>query len=654
MDDTILYRAEIPADGHWFEQVRCQAACPVHTDARGYVQAIGRGDYEEAYLIARAPNPLASICGRICGAPCEAACRRGEIDSPVRIRALKRFVAERFGSEAGPQRAAAITGWLRRHLGGAPAGESRGAEDEILDLNTRGRFRGAEGQRIAVVGSGPAGLAAAHDLALMGFKPVIYEMEPVAAGMLAVGVPEYRLPRDLVRAEVEVIRAMGVEIRCGVTVGKDITLAELRREAAAVVLAVGAKKSRRLPIPGADAERVLGGVELLRDVALGRPVDLGRRVVVIGGGNVAYDIGRTVVRKIQVDAAKVAAGRASVGETHICCLESLAEIPADQVEIVEGAEEGIELHTGWGPREVLLDEEGAVAGVRFVHCTRVFDENRRFAPLFDESVEMTLACDTVLLAIGQSFDLSFLDAGRDGVELLANGAPKHDPETLETSAEGLYVAGDLAHGTKLLIHAVASGKQVARSIYARLTGEEISPETVEVHVALPDFAREYDFEARRRIRLPVLTARERVRSQSAQVELPLAEARARWEAGRCLNCSVNTIFDGERCILCGGCVDVCPSSCLKIVDLAELAGTVDVEALSERLGASPAGGDETEAAAILKNESTCIRCGLCAARCPADAITMEHFWMKHCPPRGIKGGRHCLARSAEPAEERAA
>ncbi|MFQ5636860.1 MAG: FAD-dependent oxidoreductase [bacterium] len=616
------YRAQLPSENHWFEQIKCQAACPVHTDARGYVQAVARGDYEQAYLIARAPNPLASMCGRICGAPCESACCRGEIDNPIQIRALKRFVTEKFGAEAGPQRVEHLVRWLREKLGGQRSATRSGSTRRLFDPNTRSSFRKAAGQKIAIVGSGPAGLAAGHDLALMGFAPVIFEMEPVPAGMLSLGVPEYRLPRDLIRAEVELIEELGVEIRCNQAVGRDISLQELRAEFNAVVLAVGAKRSRMLDIPGADADQVIGGVEFLRDIALGHKVVLGQRVVVIGGGNVAFDVGRSVIRNTQLDVATLAAHLASVTETHICCLESHEEMPADDVEIIEASEEGIRLHSGLGPREIHT-ENGRVTGVTFVRCTQVFDEQQRFNPKFDETQHTTLECETVILAIGQRVDVSFIDSKRAGLALLPNGAPKCDPVTLETTAENVFVAGDLAYGTKLLIHAVASGKQVARSIYKKFTGEEIEPRSVELHVPIEDYAREYDYEQRQRVQLPVLATEERVRDQSTQVELTLLEQQARYEASRCLNCGINTIFDGNRCILCGGCVDICPSACLKIVNLGQVESSQELANLRETLFAG-----EPALSVILKDDDTCIRCGLCAARCPVSAITMEEYYRK--------------------------
>ena len=253
------------------EQIKCQYACPVHTDAHGYVRAIAAGEYEDAYLIARGPNPLASICGRICGAPCETACRRGSIDQPISIRALKRFVCEKFGSESRADAGKELFPYLKSETA------DRQCDDldelrHLLDFLANAEFPQPTGERIAIIGCGPAGLAAGHDLALMGFRPTIFEMDPIPAGMLATGVPGYRLPRQLIQAEVAVIKAMGVEIRCNTQVGKDVSFTDLRRDFAAVVIACGAKRSRALPIPNAEAIGVMGGVDFLRDVALGKKV----------------------------------------------------------------------------------------------------------------------------------------------------------------------------------------------------------------------------------------------------------------------------------------------------------------------------------------------------------------------------------------------
>src|SRR5690242_9786216 len=261
--NTSQYQVRIADQAYWREQIKCQYACPVHTDARGYVRAIAEGDYLEAYLIARGPNPLASLCGRICGAPCEAACRRGTIDQPIAIRALKRFICERFGPESKSDPQKTHIDFLRHHDEMRACDEAEELHQLLRSLR-RADFPKPAGQRVAIIGSGPAGLAAGHDLALMGFRPVIFEMEPVPAGMLFTGVPGYRMPADLIRAEVAVIESLGVEIRCNTQVGRDVTFADLRRDFAAVIIACGAKRSRGLPITGADAIGVMGGVDFLR------------------------------------------------------------------------------------------------------------------------------------------------------------------------------------------------------------------------------------------------------------------------------------------------------------------------------------------------------------------------------------------------------
>ncbi len=620
----------IPDREYWKAQIKCQAACPVHTDARGYIRAIAAGDDELAYLIARGPNPLASICGRVCGAPCEAACRRGDYDKPLAIRALKRFVCERFGPEARAEGGRGLIEFLKQAAAKRSERECLDTEEllPLLQSTLNGHIAPVSGTSVGIVGSGPAGLAAAHDLALLGFDVTIYEMEPVLAGMLAVGVPEYRLPRDLIRAEVEVIEALGVHAVTGCTVGEDVTLPELRERHDRVIIAVGAKKSRTIPIKGAGAEGVLGGVEFLRDVSLGNPPALGKRVVVIGGGNVAYDVGRTVLRQISLDTARAALREREVVSVTLASLESLEEMPADDVEIIEGDEEGIVRRNSLGPKEILVDEKGHVRGVLFRKCLRVFDEEHRFAPVFDDSVEEVIDCDTVLLAVGQAVDLTFVDAERDGLEVDARGFLTCDPETGRTSSPDVYVAGDLAYGPKLLIHAVASGKKVARAVYEDVTGRAIRHEDVELHLAIPDYRREFGYERRPRVALPTTPPEQRIASQNAPVELSLSEDAARKEAQRCLDCGVNTIFDGTKCILCGGCVDVCPSLCLRIVSTDRLVGDPALSpVVSELLDGLP----PEEGSAIVKDETICIRCALCAERCPTGAITMERFFFKEVP-----------------------
>ncbi|MFH1719856.1 MAG: FAD-dependent oxidoreductase [Planctomycetota bacterium] len=618
------YKVDLADAGYFRESIKCQNACPVGTDACGYVRAIAHGDFERAYLIARGPNPLASICGRVCGAPCEVACRRRNIDQPVSIRALKRFATEDFAVKSGGFEPSEL---LRNVIDSVKWRHRLSSEDMVVlaDAFDNLELRRPTGEKVAIIGSGPAGLAVAHDLAIMGLRPTIYELEPVPAGMLALGIPEYRLPRDLIAAEVEVIRQLGVQIICNTKVGEDIGFEEIRKTHAATVIAVGAKRSRHLSIPGHNGIGVMGGIDLLRAVALKQPPPLSDRVVVIGGGNVAFDVSRTVIRQAGMDVSRTALRAAGVSEVHLCCLESIEEMPADDIEIIEGNEEGVKLRPGLGPKEIHLDEQGRVRAVSFKRVLSVFDQEGRFAPKFDEDDITTIEADTVLWAIGQQADLSFMDPERDGIELTERGAIIIDSVTQQSSAPDVFVAGDVAHGVGLMIEAIASGKRVARSIYGYLRSSGFAAQTRGRHAALSRFARERDYEKLKRLRAPAASVEERMIGQNIEVEQTYSRQEARWEAARCLDCGVNTIFDSSKCLLCGGCVDVCPEGCLRIVAVSRLMAEGRAESVLDAMcGQTP----REQASAIIKDEARCIRCALCSDRCPAGAITMEMFSFK--------------------------
>ncbi len=610
--------------GYWMKMVKCQDACPVHTDACGYVNAIAEGRDEDAYRIARATNPFASICGRVCGAPCEANCRRGDLDSPVSIRALKRFVTSQFGPETGDFRL-----------------YHEGCNQQMLPPG-RGDY-----EPIAVVGAGVAGLTVAHDLAQVGYKVTVFEAYSAPGGMLTAGVPVFRLPRELVMAEINAILSLGIELKCNQRLGRDFTIKSLREQGfKAIFLGVGLPKGRKLDLPGANLNGVYDGMDFLRAFNEGNPLPVGKRIIVIGGGNVAYDVARSAVRPQEMlgntetgadmhsnestalDVARSAVRMSGDKEVHVVCLEKRSEMPADEIEVSEGAEEGLVLHNSRGPREI-VGQNGNVAGLRTVECSAVFDATGRFNPSFNEDNVEVIPADTIIFSIGQSSDLSFLQPG-DGVES-NRGLIKVDPETYQTTAPDVFACGDIAHGPRLFINAIRSAQIAARSMHDYLRGTR-TEEAVRSSWSPATYTMREGWDQLRRHHPPVVAASERASSLQV-IEDAYPDEAARTQAARCLRCNVNTVFDTEICVSCTGCVDVCPENLIRLTGLADLCRTSEgtdwvasVLAISkeELQTYSKAQLDEL-GGVMLKDETTCIRCGLCAARCPSHAITMQRF-----------------------------
>jgi formate dehydrogenase beta subunit len=608
---------QVEAGGDWFDaNVPCTQACPVLTNAGRYVAAIAAGDDRLAYDIARLPNPFASICGRVCAAPCEIACRRGAIDQPIAIRALKRYVCERFGveSETG---AAAYTAAAPR----APARD----------------------ERVAIVGAGPAGLACAHDLATYGYRPVVFEAQREPGGMMVLGIPPYRLRRDLLDAEIRAILDMGVELRTNVRLGEDFSLASLKQEGfASVFLGIGAMRSRDLQIPGIDLDGVLRAVDFLLNVNLGYRVELGDDVVVVGGGNVALDAARSALREIAAGRSTPSAGVDRVAETEaetqaeadaagaataaaldvartavrlgarrVRCvtLESRVEMPASEFEIEEAEVEGIELLHRLGPKRILGADH--VEGLETIDVASVFDVDGRFNPFFVDGTEETITCDSVILAIGQTADLSWLEPD-DGVETTRRGTVTVDTETMATTAGGVYAGGDLAYGPRNLIDAIADGRRAAASIHRQLSGEEPLRPSLSGRRLLPIVAvnrgpRQEEYTERSRLPVPAEPSGRRI--GSTEIELGYTEEEARLEAGRCLQCFLNITLEPSLCILCGACVDICPEKCIRILPADDIEDLIP----------------ERPSSVLVLQEELCIRCGLCVERCPTDALFMDSW-----------------------------
>jgi NADPH-dependent glutamate synthase beta subunit-like oxidoreductase len=577
-------------------------------------------DDEEAYLVARAPNPFASVCGRVCAAPCEDACRRADIDAPVSIRGLKRFVCERYGVESTRPDTQDRLRWQGTGEGNRYAGHlpipARLFASPAAAVASR--------QRVAVIGAGPAGMAAAHDLALLGYSVTVFESAAKPGGMMRFGIPEYRLPRTLIESEIDRIVGLGVELQLETPLSAGFGIHELRRLGfEAIFLSVGVSRGRDLDVPGAQLDGVVRAVDYLLNVNRGYRLNLGERVIVIGGGFVAFDAARTAVRDA-FDSAR-AALRGGAGEVTIVSLENFDEMPVLRTtqgheEFEEAKKEGIRFLTRRGPLRFRAGSDGRLAAVELRAVARVFDADGRFSPLYDDGDLMVLDADACVLAIGQKADLSFL-RGDEGVALQPNGTIRVDPVTLQTTAPDIFAGGDVAFGPRNLIEAVANGKRAARSMHEFLAAETSRVEALLEIEPIPTrlYRRITGFEVLDRETPPTLPIDRR--TGIAEVETGYGAEAARQQAARCLVCHVQTIYDPDKCVLCNRCVDVCPEHCLAIVPFEALDLPDEQRAvLRERADANG-----LPLSAMVKDDDRCIRCGLCAIRCPTDAMTMERF-----------------------------
>ena len=534
-DGPITYpRQELPDDHEWGPEkwavdyrdrnrvncyetgtAPCKTACPAHIAVQGYLKLAAQGKYKEALQLIKRDNPFPAVCGRICNRRCEDACTRGTIDQAVAIDEVKRFIAQR----------------------------DLNAETRFIPEKVIPKVDGEFEEKIAIIGGGPAGLSCAYYLAEKGYRPTVFEKEKQPGGMLMHGIPEFRLEKDVIEAEIDVLRALGVEFRCGVEVGRDVTIPELREQGyKGFYVAIGLQSGGKLGVPGEDAEGVKAGIELMREVNLEGKKSLSGRVVVIGGGNIGADVARTALR---CGAEKVS----------LYCLEDYDSMPMGVEDRTECEEDGIEIHAGWGQTEILA-ENGKCSGIRFRKCLSVRNAEGRFAPTFDDNTTEEVSCDMVLYCIGQKVDWKGLLTGT-AVELNPNGTAKADPVTYQTAEPDLFVGGDVYTGQKFAIDAIAAGKQGAVSLHrwvqdATLTIGRDKREFIELdknNLLLEEAS--YDNTPRQRIGY-----NETLRKTFKDGRVAFTEEQVKAETARCLGCGASVV-DPNKCIGCGICTTRC-------------------------------------------------------------------------------------------------
>ena len=501
----------------------CKTACPAHIAVQGYLKLAAQGKYQEALALIRKDNPLPAICGRICNRRCEDACTRGTIDQAIAIDEVKNFLAQL----------------------------DLKAETRYIPPKVVPTLDGEFHEKIAIIGAGPAGLSCAFYLAEKGYKPTIFEKNEKPGGMLRYGIPSFKLEKDVIDGEIEVIKAMGVEIKCGIEVGKDVTIQQLREQGyKAFYIAIGCQGGRTAGIPGEDAEGVMTAVDFLRTVGGDEGYPVSGKAVVVGGGNVAIDVART-------------AHRCGADSVTMFCLEPREKMPASEEEIAEAMEEGVSLNCGWGPKEILT-ENGKVTGIVFKRCVSVWDESGRFSPTYDEADTKTVPCDRVFLSIGQSIQWGSLLEGTK-VELGRGNGAKADSLTYQTAEPDIFVGGDVYTGPKFAIDAIAAGREGAISIHR----------FVRPHSSLTIGRNRRDFVAldKENIRVESYDNSSRqIPGKDASIDhknsfrdarLPFTEEQVKAETARCLGCGASVV-DPNKCIGCGVCTTKCAFNAIRL------------------------------------------------------------------------------------------
>jgi len=494
----------------------CKTACPAHIAVQGYLKMAAQGRYQDALALIKKENPLPAICGRICNRRCEDACTRGSIDEAIAIDEVKRFIAE----------------------------QDLKAETRYIPKKVVPSLKGEFTEKIAIIGGGPAGLSCAFYLAEKGYHPTIFEKNEKAGGMLVYGIPSYKLEKDVVQAEIDIIEAMGVEIKTGVEVGKDITIEELRQQGyKAFYIAIGCQGGRKAGVPGEDAKGVVTAVDFLREAGAKESYAIEGDVVVIGGGNVA------------IDAARVS-GRVGAPKVSMFCLESRETMPASLEEITEAEEENVSINCGWGPKEILT-EDGKVTGVVFKKCVSVTDETGRFNPTYDENDTMTVSCKHVIFSVGQSIVWGDLLNGTK-VELGRGNGAVADALTYQTAEPDIFVGGDVYTGPKFAIDAIAAGKEGAISIHrfvqphSSLTIGRNRRDFIELNKD-DILVESYDNSSRQ---IPGKDASIDHKKSFRDASTGFTEEQVKAEVARCLGCGASVV-DTNRCVGCGVCTTKC-------------------------------------------------------------------------------------------------